>query len=473
MTDEHAAQARQPGNERAPGKANGPHVVVVGAGLAGLVAARDLCRAGVAVTLFEASGRVGGRVQSVTGHFAPGLVTELGAEFIDSDHAALLALAAEYGLPLIDTASDVPTDLATRYFFGGRSHTEAEVLRAFEPLAARMRMDFERLSDDISATAHTPIDREYDRLSMAGYLDRIGARGWLRDLLEVAYVTEYGLDTAEQSCLNLITLLGLDTASGFRIFGDSDERYKIGGGNERLVHALAREVDACIETGHRLVALDARHGAYRLSFARDGGTRVVEADFVVLALPFTALRDVQLDVELPPAKRAAIDQLGYGCNEKLVVGLRHPVWRAQGCEGGAYTDLPFQTGWDSSRMQAEGSSYTFYLGGSTAAAFAAADASGAASRYIHAAETLFPGMEAAHTGTILTTAWCADPLHRGAYAGYRVGQWTTIAGWEGVPIGRLHFAGEHCGGDYQGFMNGAVESGHAAAAGIIASLGAR
>lgn len=447
---------------------DGARVAVVGAGLAGLTAARALCRAGMAVTLFEAAARVGGRVQSLTGAFGPGLVTELGAEFIDGRHTALLSLAAEYGLPLLDTRGGTEGGLATSYFFAGRHRSEAEVLREFAPLAARMAADRARLSPDISAARHTPADAELDRLSIAGYLDRIGADGWLRELLEVAYVTEYGLDAGEQSCLNLLTLLSPDTAQGFRIFGDSDERYKIRGGNERLVEALAAELAGRIETGHRLAALRELGGRYRLAFERDGATREVDADFVVLALPFTALREVVLDVDLPPQKRAAIDTLGYGRNEKLIVGLKEAVWRTQGREGGAYSDLPFQTGWDSARLQDGGASYTFYLGGTTAAQLGDGDT--AAARYVDALEALFPGVRRAHTGVHRATEWGANPFSRGAYACYRPGQWTTLAGWEGTPVGRLHFAGEHCSAAFQGFMNGAVETGQRAAAAIVAAL---
>ncbi|MGB8843951.1 MAG: FAD-dependent oxidoreductase [Aliidongia sp.] len=448
-----------------------PHVVVVGAGLAGLTAARSLKRAGVEVTLYEASSRVGGRVHSVVGQFGPGLVTELGGEFIDSRHSDLLALVREFGLPLIDTEVISEQALVPSYYFDGQHYSEAQVIREFEPLAERMRADATALSTEISAASHSAIDADFDRLSIAAYLDRIGASGWMRSLLEVAYLTEYGAEIEAQSCLNLLTLLSFDTAEGFNIFGESDERYKIRGGNELIARALAAELGERIEFEHRLVAMRAQGSGFCLDFERANGTKSVVADFVVLAIPFTVLREIDLALDLPAGKRRAIDTLGYGTNEKLIVGLRSPVWRDQGRDGGIYSDRVFQTGWDSGRLQGGGSSYSFFLGGITGAQLTMGDPALKAEHYLREADPMFPGMLDAYTGVARATDWRVNPLARGSYACFKPGQWTTVAGWEGAPVGNLHFAGEHCSADFQGYMNGAVETGRKAAEAIIAKLG--
>jgi monoamine oxidase len=450
--------------------ATAPHVVVVGAGLAGLTAAWNLKRAGVAVTLYEASDRVGGRVHSIVGHFGPGLTTELGAEFVDSRHADLLALVKEFDLSLIDTEAASEQALVPSYYFDAKHYSEEQVIREFAPLAARMRADAGLLSSEISATHHTDIDLQFDRLSIAEYLDRIGAGGWLRSLLEVAYLTEYGVEVAEQSCLNLLTLLSLDTADGFNIFGESDERYKIRGGNAQVPHALAAQLGDQLQLEHHLVSLRARGTGFHLDFTGPAGTKGVEADIVILAIPFTVLREIDLQLELPPEKRRAIDTLGYGTNEKLIIGLQSPIWRDQGRDGEVYSDRPFQTGWDSSRQQGNGGSYTFYLGGTTGARLTAGDPERTADHYLREAEAMFPGMQDAFTGASLATGWRTNPLFRGSYSCYKPGQWTTVAGWQGAPVGNLHFAGEHCSADFQGYMNGAVESGRKAAAAILAKL---
>jgi monoamine oxidase len=448
-----------------------PRVAVIGAGLAGLTAARTLKRAGVEVTLYEASSRVGGRVHSVVGQFGPGLVAELGGEFIDSGHSDLLELVREFGLPLIDTEAGSEQSLVQSYYFGGEHYSEEQVIREFEPLAERMRADAAVLSPEISSASHTAIDAEFDRMSIAEYLQRIGANGWLRRLLEVAYLTEYGAEIAEQSSLNLLTMLSFDTDDGFHIFGDSDERYKIRGGNDLIARALAAELGARIEFEHRLVAVRAQGSGFCLEFNCAIGGKSVAADFVVLAIPFTVLREIDLALDLPAEKRRAINTLGYGTNEKLIVGLRSPVWRDQGRDGGMYSDRAFQTGWDSGRLQGGGSSYCFFLGGNTGAELTKSDPVLATQQYLREADPMFPGMLDAYTGVARATDWRVNPLVRGSYSCFKPGQWTTIAGWEGMPVGNLHFAGEHCSADFQGYMNGAVETGRRAAEAIIAKLG--
>jgi monoamine oxidase len=424
----------------------------------------------VAVTIFEGANRVGGRVHSVVDQLGPGLATELGGEFIDSGHADLLDLVRELGLPLIDTESASERALVPSYYFGGVHFSEAQVISEFEPLATRMRADAMALSPAISAASHSPADVQFDRMSIAEYLQRIGASGWLRNLLEVAYLTEYGMDVEQQSCLNMLTLLSLDPSQGFRIFGDSDERYKVLGGNEQVPRGLAAELGDRIELQHRLVSVRERDRRLHLDFECASGSKSVVADFVVLAMPFTALREVELALELPAPKRHAIDTLGYGSGEKLVLGMNAAVWRDQGRDGQAFSDRPFQTGWDSSRLQGRGSAYTFFVGGSVGAQLAASNPATMANNFVREADAMFPSLLNAYTGVSLATEWSVNPLSRGSYACYKSGQWTGLAGWEATPVGNLHFAGEHCSADFQGFMNGAVETGRKAARAIITKL---
>jgi monoamine oxidase len=450
-----------------PAKPADVRVAVVGAGIAGLVATRTLKAAGVAVKLYEAGKRVGGRVHSALDYFGPGLSTEIGGEFIDSGHTAMLALAQEFKLDILDTAAPSERSLESSYFFGGRHRSETEIVHEYGPLAERMRADAAQLSPEISAFEHTSFDAYLDQLSIAAYLERIGAQGWLRALLATAYLTESGADIDQQSCLNMLTMLSFETSDGFKIFGDSDERYKIRGGIEQIAQALGAELASALHLEHALVSLS--DGPQGLSFEVEhaGNRRTELADFMILAIPFSVLRTIPMAVDLPEPKRRAIDTLGYGSNEKIIVGLREPVWRKSGRDGQTFSDLSFQSGWDSSRMQGAGASFSFYLGGRAGLELAQADAGTIARRYVHEADALFPGLQSAFDGRSYATDWNANALSRGSYSFYRPGQWTTIAGWEREPCGRLFFAGEHCSREFQGYMNGAAESGREAAEEII------
>ncbi|MGB4859961.1 MAG: FAD-dependent oxidoreductase, partial [Dokdonella sp.] len=110
-------------------------VVIVGAGIAGLTAAWRLRQAGIRVHLYEAQERIGGRMLSLRNHFADGQVCELGGELIDTGHLRIRALAAELGLALDDLADDPTAQYGEIWFHGGRRYSEAEIMRAFAPLA--------------------------------------------------------------------------------------------------------------------------------------------------------------------------------------------------------------------------------------------------------------------------------------------------------------------------------------------------
>src|SRR5690606_37337375 len=147
------------------------------------------------------SDRTGGRMFTARDLMADGLTTELGGEFIDSTHQELLALIDEFGLELLDTLAPETSSLQREtYFVNGRHYTMAEAARAFVPLAARILEDYGSMEDVVDYRKPGG-GGAFDRMSIAEYLDRIECAGWLRELLEVAYVTEYGLECGEQSAL--------------------------------------------------------------------------------------------------------------------------------------------------------------------------------------------------------------------------------------------------------------------------------
>lgn len=452
-------------------------VLIVGAGIAGLTAAHRLRQAGVPVRVFEAQDRVGGRIFSLRHHFADGQVAELGGELIDTGHTHVQALARELGLELDDLAQEAPGLATDLWFFGGQRRSDAEVVAAFRPLAARIEAELAGLGGDGSVSYRAPNGAErLDRLSLAEWLHAAGARGWMRDLLDVAYTTEYGLEIGEQSALNFLVMID-PQPEPFRVFGESDERFHVRGGNDQLPARLAERLADAIETGTVLEAVAARPGGgFRCSFRRGEGTLEAQGTHLLLALPFTLLREVRLAVELPPAKRRAIRELGYGTNAKLMLGFRARPWRqAHGSNGSLLTDLPLQLTWETSRRQpGVAGILTNFTGGAHGVSLGAGTPRAQAEAAVRDLERVFPGVAAARDGmTEARFHWPSHPWTRGSYACYRPGQWTAFAGAEGEAVGMLFFAGEHCSGEAQGFMEGGCETGEAAAAQILESLGRR
>jgi monoamine oxidase len=196
---------------------------------------------------------------------------------------------------------------------------------------------------------------------------------------------------------------------------------------------------------------------------------LVEADFVILAVPTPPLRRVALDIEMPSKLRRFIDEVGPGANEKHIATFRRRAWREANAFGReAWTDLGFSEVWDSAHEERTAGALTFFTGGREVA-------NADAARFVGALERHVPGLAAQAAGRTLRTDWTNDPLTGGAYTSLKPGQTTELGDrfWsaEHEPrAGRVYFAGEHLSADFYGYMNGAAETGRLAAAAIVKRL---
>jgi len=461
-------------DKQAPVRAQ-PRIAIVGAGVAGLNCAYQLGKQNVRATIFEAATRIGGRMHTNTGLLGTGLSTELGGEFIDSGHEDLINLCKELGLPLLDMNDDSGLT-ENAWYFGGKHIKDAEIFEALKPLASRIASDAELTGLDPEAGRESAAYKSLDATSLADYLEAIGCTGWLRALIEVAFVTEYGLDAGDQSCMNMLCLLSTE-GKRFEPFGESDERFKVSGGNERVCIELGKKLDGAIRLEHRLARIGGEN-PYTLTFDTPRGAKEEVFDVVVLALPFSILREIEVQVALPPAKKRAIKELGYGKNSKLIVGMDTRPWRIKGFAGGIFSDEPFQLAWDNSRLQwGKGvdpllgpAGLTLYAGGSMCDMMAMGSPGQQAERLLSRLEPAFPGVQKAFNNKLMRMMWPQEKFVLGSYAAYRTGQWSTIRGHEATPAGDLLFAGEHCSLDSQGYMNGGAETGRLAAAQIFARM---
>ena len=470
-----ALTACAPAAKLAVPSGNADPVAIVGAGIAGLTAAWRLREAGVPVRLFEAQERIGGRMFSLRNFFREGHVAELGGELIDTGHVRIRALAASLGLVLDDLlAGETESDV---FFFDGRRITEREIVAAFVPVARAIERDVASLGDgSLDDKDANPAFHALDAQSIAQWLDRHDVEGWLRALIDVAYTTEMGLAIERQSALNLLTFIGTEDADVFHVFGESDERFHVRDGNDQIPRLMAARMPDAIATGHVLEAVRSDGQGVRLSFGVGSATQEVRAPQVILALPFTLLRDVSIGVPLPPGKRRAIDALPYGTNAKLMIGYDTRVWRAQGANGATMSDLAYQTTWETTRKQGGTRGVlTNFTGGAHGVALGDGTARMQADTATTNLDRVFPGIAAARKDDPREARfhWPSHPWSRGSYACFGPGDWSTLRGAIGAPVGPLFFAGEHCATDAQGFMEGGCESGEVAADAVLAARGIR
>jgi monoamine oxidase len=446
------------------GRAQGaPSVAIVGAGLAGLACAYELLKSGIRATIYEGNTRTGGRCFSLR-NFFPGQVAERGGEFIDTLGKTMLGYAQEFGLTLEDVNKE-PGD--TFYFYNGQRVAERAIIEELRAFVPAMRNDLASLSAVVNALNPTPADIALDRISLAEYLVTRKASTTVRKAVESSYVGEYGRDPGEQSCLNFLLYIRADRRSKFEPYGVSDQRYHIVEGNDAVTAALASRLPGQIVTGRALTRIaQTAGGHYTLSFAKGGAAT---HDVVVLAIPFTTLRDCELQVPLSPAKLNAIQKLGYGNDTKMMVGFDSRPWQKSGGNGVVYADTSFiQNTWETNPANATASRavITNYSGGQFALTLNTPDTPGFLSDY----DKVFPGALAAATRVngkyrVHVERWHLNPWSKGSYTCYFPGQFTSIAGFEGTTEGNIYFAGEHADSFYnwQGFMEGAAVSGVTAA----------
>lgn len=459
-------------------------VGIVGAGLAGLACADALKTRGIRASIYDAGTRTGGRCWSLR-NFFPGQVAERGGELIDTLHKTMLGYARRFN-QTIEDGSKEPGEVF--YYFSGQRYTDAAVIAEVRDFVAVMRTDLRRLSREVTAANHTADDAALDRTSLLAYLEghngsHTAAGPIAKAAIVAAYEAEYGLAAGEQSCLNFLLFMHPDRRSTFTPFGVfSDERYHLIDGNDRIIEGLTRELPGQIITNSTLLRVRRlSDGRIDLIFQQGSRTATFAHDMVVLAIPFTTLRLVDLDdnLGLPPAQRQAILALGYGTNCKMNVGFRGRPWRTLEGNGTSYSNLPHhQTTWEpNSSLGSDTRGILLdYSSGQRGARLNPVAVQLEAQRFLQDLERVYPGtMEAATViqGQYLAHLehWPSNPMTKGSYTCYRPGQFTSIAGLEGIHTENLVFAGEHTNSIYewQGFMEGAALSGIAAAGSILAA----
>lgn len=474
-----------------------PRIAIVGAGLAGLAAALALQDAGFSCQIYEASSRLGGRIHSQSNIWMQGLVSEWCGEFIDREHQALWRLIRRFGLETIDLGKHVPTSARSLIYFSRHLQDPDDLAQELQRLAPVLHQQFQDVGFPTTYQHFTEAGARLDSLSVYQWIERFvegGHGSLLGKVLNGGCRGFYGVETTGQSALNLVYLFGaLAGAPSYTgrpfMAGPAQTSYKIVQGNQRLIQAIATALPvSSIHLDHRLTAIERDDTeTITLSLTTQGGQQTVVADHVILAQPFSTLR--LLDYQragFDALKQTAITQLLYGSISKLFLEFDTPYWYQKGPwpqehSGFILTDLEIQTLWDGSLGQAaSGGLLVNYTSGSRGAAYAppsayttTADAEilqEYASQALQQLEEIFPGISAHYTGHAALSYPTGDPYARGSYACWGVGQYTLFAGYEGIRQGPIHFAGEHCSVDWQGFMEGAAAEGVRAAHEVIQDL---
>ncbi len=444
-------------------------VVVIGGGMAGLVAAYELLRQGHDPVLLEAQHRVGGRVWTCR-DFAPGLYAEFGAMRIPRVHELTLAYCKDFGLELRPFVMGNPKTLV---HLGGQRMTMEEAEREPERLPFELAehergRTYAELWDQATSEVREIYKREGERvfdILLTDY-DRFSIREFLVDRgFSEGAIELYGVMSFREANMNAAVIEQLREIVG-QAFEDMQE---VVGGLDRLPNAFYERIKPNVRLGAEVQAIEHDERSVTVHYRTHAGRFSVTGDHAVCALPFSVLRDIEVTPALSRGKQKAIRELNYNPSTKILFQTRSRFWEGtDGIVGGTTaTDLPIRRICYPSHSDPEeqrGMLLASYTWGQDASRWAGMDPETRIEQAIEDVAKIHPEVvEEFEVGA--SHAWYNDPYARGAFALFEPEQNSRLQADIEAPEGRIQFAGEHCS-LWHAWIQGALESGIRAAKAI-------
>ena len=438
-------------------------VVVIGAGLAGLTAARDLTAAGRRVVVLEARDRVGGR--TLNADLGDGQVVEVGGQWVGPQQTALLALARELGVETFPTHADGENVLEWR----GRVRRYTGTIPRLNPVVladvaqAQLRTDRMARRVPLDAPWTALQARAWDGQTLETWLRRNVRTSSARELLRLGVEAVWAADPGELSLLH--TLFYLRSGEGWSALLDTRggaQQDRFVGGSQRLSVLLAAPLDVVLSSPVTRIAQDA------------GGVTVTagetyRAGHVVVAVPPTLAGRIAYEPALPAARDQLTQRVPMGAVVKCHAVYDEPFWRADGLSGQGSSDRgPVRVVFDNSPPSGRPGVLLGFLEGRYARTTPPAQRRGLV---LGAFARLF-GPRAARPDRWLEQDWSAEEWSRGGYGGaLPPGTWTQLGPALREPVGRVVWAGAETATRWNGYMDGAVRSGQDAARAVLAATG--
>jgi monoamine oxidase len=454
-------------------------VVVVGAGLAGLTAARDLVAAGRSVVVLEARDRVGGRVLNVD--LGDGVITEGGAEFIGPTQDRIAALTKDVGVetfPTYNTGDNVyfRTGMAMRYSSSGPlGPVPPDPTGAVEAEKAILQLDDMAKTIPLDAPWTAPRAKEWDSQTfetwkLANVLTPSG-----RFLLDVAITSIFSCEPRDVSLLFVLFYLaaaGNESNPGnierlVNTGGGAQERRFVGGSQLvpiRMAEALGEERLVLGAPVRRI-----EHSPEAVTAQADG--HVVRGRRAIVAVAPTLASRIAYDPPLPGYRDQLTQRMPLGTVAKCMAIYDEPFWRAEGLSGQGASDRgPVRLTFDNSPPDGSPGVLLGFLEGRHARELGRLPEQERRTAVIDCFTRLF-GPRAAAPDVYVERLWAEEEWTRGCYGCHMPpGAWTNYGPALHPPLGTLHWAGAEYAHVWNGYMDGAVRSGEATAAEVLELL---
>jgi monoamine oxidase len=453
--------------------------IVVGAGLAGLTAARRLRRAGRSVIVLEARGRVGGRVWNHD--LGNGQVSERGGTFVGPTQNRVLALARELGVgtfPTYDRGDNVyvAEGVRTTYSDRGIAGTAPPDPLILGQLATVVS-ELDQMSGTVPVSTpwKAPHAAQWDGMTLETWIDsHAGVTPRFKALVAASTRPIFGAEPRE---LSLLFVLFYIAASGDEKHPGTFERNfdtrggaqmsRFVGGSQRIALKVAEQLGpgVALATPVRRI-VQGRHGVTVHS-----DVVAFEGKRAIVAVPPTLAGRIDYDPILPFERDQLTQRFGQGALTKVTVVYDRPFWREAGLNGTALdTSGPVSFTFDDSPPGARPGVVFGFIGGDQARGYSALSAKARRAAVLEQFATFF-GSRARRPRHMFETVWASEQWSRGCPVGIPT-QGTLLAYGSRIrwPVGRIHWAGTETSTFWNGYMDGAVRSGERAAAEVLAEL---
>ena len=439
------------------------NVIVVGAGLAGLTCAYELQKAGHQVQVLEAQARVGGRVLTVREPFTNGLWAEMGAMRIPNTHAFTLAYANQFGIPIMEFEASTGTSVRPLFYVGGQRFAIPD---AGKPWPLDFTADEQQAGLGMIDSYFTPFALEagdprlpgwpspeavarFDGITLAEHLASLGASDDWRDV----FVALHGSYTSAVSMLQVFS-------HEFGPINAFNRYFTMRGGNDQLPRAFAQALDGKIKLESPVLQVEHGPDSVAVTYQEGAAARTDTAEFLVLAIPFPALRNVALVPEFPEDKMRAINEIDYLPGSRLAFQTSRRFWREEVPRGYwvACTDTLAERLWDQSDGQDTDAGLLVSYAQTRAATLTAMPPEARLDAVRAEIAQVFPQFSDEDSGIAAAVYWHEDPWAGGILPAYQPGQMGWAYPLMGRREGRVFFAGEHASA-FAGWMNGALVSG--------------
>jgi len=438
-------------------------VIVIGAGLAGLVAAYELTQAGHEVTVFEVQLRPGGRVRTLREPFSDGLYAEAGARLFSDSYPRLIQYAKLFDLPFAPLPASA---FASLYYLRGQrlvakagEHVDWPYELSAEEgqigpggiLAKYVLPVVKQIGDPTRPDWRLDPVKHYDEITFSEFLRRQGASD---EAVELLYRTSWFGEGANTTSAMQYLVSYLAT------FFLGQGLYAFRGGNDLLPRAIAARLRDKIHYGAPVVKFSHGPNGVEAVFQQAGAHHTLEAKHLICAVPFSHLRHMEVSPAFSAQEEALIQDLEYSTVVRVYLQVRRRFWEKEKVSGSAYTDLPIMEVSEQPFHRPEAPSprgiLEAYVQGPEALRLAGMDPGERIEFAIEHMEKVHPGLRKYVEGGT-SKFW-----GHGAYTQFGPGQMTGWLPLTARPEGPVHFAGEHTS-LLAGTMEGALESGQRAA----------